>query len=420
MSKYSPTVQVHALDLGDALSAGADSYLQMKQLQDQRDELAARTGIGIQWPTPSANPPVSIMGTSAPVPQTTTSPSAPLPGVGGLPSPGRVQGMNMPNSDLGPALQTGQQRQIGGVAQPHDDLRDAISNVGKQGNAAGNEQPPIMSLAGQSYTPSPTAPTMDENTMLTLPSGRQLPYGQTSFGRQQALLGERIGGQYGMQNLRGDQRNQQIALTNQGRLAVTDLNGQYHDLITGEQIDSREMIAGQNNATRVKTTGMRDDTQVQTTGMRDDTSQQNHDTPSGSTIYRTTHPTSGAAVPLQKYVLSRVPQLMKADKFGRPGMSQADAQQQALEEYTSATDAATPAPVKQATPAKSVPSAPVPAPSSSTNPTTLAAHQKIDADLAAAVKAGADPQKAMARASQLHAQVGRSQGSSGNIDLSVQ
>lgn len=201
MSRFSPTVQVHALDLGDALSAGADSYLQMKQLQNQKDLEAFQTGFGAKLPQPQAatpNAPMSIMATAAPVPNTQTAPSAPLPGVGGLPSPGRVQGMNMPSgaqptSDLGPALQTGQQRMINGVAQPHDDLRDAIANVGKQVNT---DSQPIMSLAGQSYTPPPSAPAFnpyDPNGMVTLPSGKQVQYGMTGFGqRMQAAQMENL------------------------------------------------------------------------------------------------------------------------------------------------------------------------------------------------------------------------------------
>lgn len=193
MSQYSPTVGVQPLDLGGALSSGLDEFLRERQLKQQKDMEAFQTGFGAKLPQPQAatpNSPVSIMATAAPVPNTQTAPSAPLPGVGGLPSPGRVQGMNMPSgaqptSDLGPALQTGQQRMINGVAQPHDDLRDAIANVGKQVNT--DSQQPIMSLAGQSYTPPPSAPAFnpyDPNGMVTLPSGKQVQYGMTGFGQR--------------------------------------------------------------------------------------------------------------------------------------------------------------------------------------------------------------------------------------------
>lgn len=361
MGRFSPTVLPHALDLGGALTEGMNSYLQGKQLQDQRDELAWKTGIGIKFPAPETTQyaPVSIMGTSAPAGPAQTPQSAALPGVAGLPSPGRIQGMNLQNappSDLGPALQTGQQRAINGVAQPHDDLRDAISHVGKQVTA--DSQQPIMSLASQAYTPPPTTKPIDENTMVTLPSGRQMPYGQTSFGRQQTLLGEKIGGQYGMQNLRGQQRLGQIAMTTQGRIAVADENGLWHDSITGEQIASRELIAGQNNATRVQTTGMRDDTQVKTTGMRDDTSVQttemrdntstlNHNTPSGTAIYRTDHPAAGKGTAPETqahFRLRRVPQLMKPVYEGGMGLSQDAAEAQATSEYVAANKATPPSP----------------------------------------------------------------------------
>lgn len=186
MSKYSPTVGVEPLDLGGALREGLNSYLQAKQDRYEKDLTAAQTGVGITWPTPETpapSAPVSIMGTAAPVPTAMqTSPSAPLPGVAGLPSPGRVQPMNLP-TDFGAALQTGQQRMLNGVAQPHDDLRAAIAKTGAQVN---DTTTPIMALSGQSYTP-PTSPEgggFDPNAMVTLPSGKQAALGTLPIGRQ--------------------------------------------------------------------------------------------------------------------------------------------------------------------------------------------------------------------------------------------
>lgn len=181
-----PSVLPQPLDLGGAISGGLDRFLQARQLKREKDLQAYQTGFGVQWPTPETTqaPSVSIMGTATAAPPTQTAPSAPLPGVAGLPSPGRVQPMNITpmapgGNDLGPALQTGQQRQIGGVAQPHDDLRDAIAS-------AGGNDPSIMHLAGQSYIPPPMqhGGGSDPNAMVTLPSGRQVPFGMTPFGRQ--------------------------------------------------------------------------------------------------------------------------------------------------------------------------------------------------------------------------------------------
>lgn len=194
MGRFSPTVQVEPFTgLGDALTAGLNAHLLRKQQEYQKDMTASQTGFGLVLPKPDVtqSPPVSIMGTSASTGPTTSQPSAPLPGVGGLPSPGRVQGMTQPTApaaDLSEALRSGQQGVLGGATaappqagQPHDDLRAAFSSLGDR--VMGNGNSGTMTLPGQSYQPPPQTSGFDPNAMATLPSGRQVPLSQTQYGQ---------------------------------------------------------------------------------------------------------------------------------------------------------------------------------------------------------------------------------------------
>lgn len=185
MSLYGPTVQnTPFTGLGDALSGGLQEFLRSRQDRYQKDQTASQTGFGLVLPKPDVtkSPPVSILGTTGSTGPTVTPPSAALPGVGGLPSPGHIQGMNAPSGDLGEALRNGQQTMLSGggvagqspsvMADP-DHIRAALSAVGSG----------TVTLPGQSYQPPPQTSGFDPNAMATLPSGRQVPLSQTQYGQ---------------------------------------------------------------------------------------------------------------------------------------------------------------------------------------------------------------------------------------------